>query len=140
MTDCNCVANHHLCDVSLTDTLPIADINFLRDSWMAARIAECLRIEPPFTQDELLLFFEMQTLLYDLLAAQGVPRRDTFADGRKNPRVAKAKVTTEVRAFIAMHVVKGTATREIRSLVSERFGVDISSQYMSMLRRRVVKQ
>jgi hypothetical protein len=127
-----------LCDVEVGVPAPILEIDWLADSYYAKRIAASLCLQAPLAPDEILRFFEAQCALKDAVAADAAPRATHFADGRVIPTVAKAKVTTEVRTFIAMNVRAGLANREIREAVQHRFGVTLTTQYMAVLRKRVV--
>lgn len=135
--NCNCVADC-LCDVSIGAPAPIADIDFGRDSYYAREIIRYLGLSVPFSVDDMLKFFEMQTRLKDTVEGKAAGRQTHFKDGRVNPTVAKARVTTEVRDFIAVMVRRDERTGAIRQAVKEAFGIELSSHYTSVLRKRVM--
>lgn len=138
MSTCGNHDSDCLCDVELATSAPIMPINFLADSYYAKRIVQALGLCGPLQPDEILSFFEMQCAVKDTLHAAAA-RATHFADGRPIPTVAKAKVTTEVRTFIAMNVRSGRTNREIRDAVLSQFDVMLSPQYMAVLRKRVVR-
>jgi hypothetical protein len=137
---CTCVADC-LCDVVIAQATPIADINFATDSLYARRIIEHLDLSAPWTASTLLEFFEFQTRIKERIALLEETNQPaaTFKDGRLNPTVAKAKVTTDMRVFIAMRISEGATNRTIREELASIYSVDVSPQYMAMLRKRVRK-
>lgn len=140
MTQCDASHATCLCDVAVVGATPIANINFLTDSFHAKRIARHLGLSFPLTDKDILDFFEFQASVKDRLEQAhrvNIPSK-TFPDGRLNPRVASAKVTPEIRRFIARMVREEQPTGLIRKEVERIWGVAISGPYMSALRRRVL--
>ena len=135
---CTCVADC-LCDVVIAQATPIANINFATDSLYARRIIEHLDLSAPWTASTLLDFFQFQTRIKDRIALLEQTNQPAakFKDGRDNPTVAKAKVTTDVRVFISMRISEGATNRMIREELASIYSIDVSPQYMAVLRKRV---
>lgn len=114
---------------------------------MGREIADYLfgTVRHPESGDEWADFFEHLLEAYDAVHDPMCTSHATVvADGKRVPFVqpivgaAVAKTATpEVRAFIARLVEEGRPSGEIRAEVKATFDVDISSSYMSHLRRRV---
>lgn len=141
MDVCPCVADDCLCDVVVNTPTQIANINFATDSLYARRIIEHLDLSASWTASTMLDFFEFQTRVKERIAALDATNQPAmkFRDGRVNPKVANAKVTTDMRLFIAMRISQGATNAVIREELDRLFDVKISSHYMAMLRKRVPK-
>lgn len=130
-----------LCDVKVEVPCTIMNIDFGRDSFYAKEIMAYLGLSSPMSTTDMLLFFETQAMLKDKLAKGDrvqLPQR-FLPNGHVNPRVATAKVTTEVREFIAMMTINGAPNAVIKSEVKRVFDLDLTMQYTAMLRKRCVK-
>jgi hypothetical protein len=88
--------------------------------------------------DDLLRFFSMQAMIKDQVMNNVDGRQIMLPNGHVNPKIATAVVTTEVRQFIRMMVRNNERTRVIRDAVKETFGIELSGQYTSILRKRVM--
>lgn len=118
--------------------VPVAQIDFAKDSYFAEEIITHLDLSAPWTIDSMLDFFETQCLIKDLLSSVAAPRKATVLHGIPNPKIASAKVTPEIRDDLAAMFRRQLANAEIRAAVKERYGLELSPQYVAVLRRRVV--
>lgn len=134
-----CGSEGCLCDVVVRAPIPIMSINFASDSLYAKRICESLGIVGHMDDDDMLAFFEMQCRVHDALFESSdswVRPKDTIR-GVKNPKRVNAKVTDEMRKYIAMRCHQGVRNTDLlRELVSV-FGYKMKPQYLSHLRRRM---
>lgn len=127
-----------LCDVHVGTPVPYMNINFARDYYAAESIIKYLEPSRPWTVDSMLDFFTTACRIHDVPEVYIPPVKNE--DGWNNPSVANAMVTTEVKYFIAARITEGVAGKQIRQELLEQFGLTISSQYLSTIKKRLWKE
>lgn len=127
-----------VCDVYVGTPVPIMRIDFARDYYAAESIIEYLQPSRPWTVDSMLDFFQTACRIHDVPEVY-IPAEQN-EDGWNNPSVARAKVTPEVRYYIAARLTEGVAGKQIRQELEEQFNLTISSQYLSVIKKRLWKE
>lgn len=131
-----------LCDVVVSNTVAIANIDFANQSYHARRIVQHLDLSAPWTPEKILQFLTFQAELKDQLAFAerlNVPSPVT-PEGKRNTFAANAKLTAEMRQLIATMVIDGSPSAIIRAEVKRLYGIDVSASHMSHMRKRVFKK
>lgn len=115
-----------LCDVKLTGTLPVADIDHVRDSWCGPKIAERYGFSAPWTADEMLDFFQASVNLHDEVASQLNPTRADLPH-RFQPTVW----SNLARQMMA----EGHKPAAIRDAIREHHGIEVRRDTISRMGR-----
>lgn len=121
----------------------------VKDGWMGKELAEYLfgQVRHPQNDAEWLSFFTHLVRLYD---AVNDPDSDDSPKVVDHPTagqyemvptttpVLSKTITPEVRSFIVHQVRANVPSPDIRMMLVEHFGVEVSASHMSHLRRRVL--
>lgn len=127
-----------VCDVHVGTPVPIMRIDFARDYYAAQPIIRYLEPSRPWTVESMLDFFQTACRIHDVPEVYLPPERNE--DGWNNPSVANAMVTPDVKYYIAARVTEGVSGKQIREELLEQFGLTISSQYLSIIKKRLWKE
>lgn len=119
-----------LCDVIVSQPTPINDD--LRDGWLVRELIECLDLVGALSPQDLVTFLTAWVRLHDAHVEQR--RTSAINNSTWRPRHPEA---TELATQMFLD---GASTREVRTEVKSRFGVDLSKSHASHLRRRVLER
>lgn len=112
-----------LCDVVVTKPTPIA-VSFPHDITFASLICEHMGYEAPYKPADVLEALQMCARAKDMLSG---PRDEyTWRDNQKVPH--------DAREFMRQCAEDGMRNKEVRQLVLEGWGVEVSAAYISKRR------
>lgn len=124
-----------LCDVVIDKPCVVATVTNVSDLWQGQRIAKSLDLCAPYSDSDLLKFFELQLRAYDAVEAASHVR----IPAEQGWKTKTQKATKVINEFIADRTMAGDPSPVIRAEVERIYGVTMSASHMAHARRRLTK-